>query len=72
MENLELPKDIKRLIDEQRAIQLSRPENERVYIGGRIKMLHLTKSGFVVYTLGQFDDFEATEMTIYQKYASQR
>lgn len=71
VENLEFPKDIKRLMDEQRSIQLSRPENERVHIGGKIQILHLTKSGFVVFTVDQFDDFEATEKLIYENYASQ-
>ncbi len=72
VENLEFPSGIKRLMDEQRAIQLSRPENERVHIGGKIQILHLAKNGFVVYTLDQFDDFEATEKFIYQNYASQK
>lgn len=70
-DNLEFPKCIKNLMDEQRAIQLSHPMKERVYIGGKIQVFHLSKSGFAVYTLDQFDDFESTQQTIYQNYASQ-
>ena len=59
-------------MDEQRAIQQSRPENERVYIGGKIQIIHLTKSGFGVYTLGQFDDFESTQQAIFDNYDPQK
>jgi hypothetical protein len=72
VENLEFPKDIKRIMNEQRAIQLSRPESERVYVGGKIQIHHLTKSGFIVYAHDQFDDFEPTQQAIYENYASQK
>ncbi len=72
LEGLEFPKDIKKIMDEQRSIQLSRPDNERVYIGGTIQIIHLTKSGFGVYTFGQFDDFELTQQAIFDNYDSQK
>lgn len=66
-----LPNDIKKMMVEQRAIQLSRPINERVYIGGKIQIIHLTKEGFAIYTLDHFDDYEITEREIFENYHSQ-
>lgn len=70
LEGYELPTDIKRMMDEQRAIQASRPKDERVYIGGKILIHHLTKFGFSVYTLDRFEDYESTEQAIYENFHS--
>jgi len=69
-EGYKLPTNIKEMMDEQRAIQASCPKDERVYIGGKILIHHLTKSGFNVYTLDKFEDFEATEIEIYKNFDS--
>lgn len=71
-EGLEIPRDIKKIMDEQRVIQQSLPKNERVYIGGKIQIHHLTKLGFAVYTLDQFEDFELNQQMIYDNYDSQK
>lgn len=69
-EGYELPTDIKRLMDEQRAIQATRPESERVYVGGKILIHHLTKFGFSVFTLDKFEDYEPDERAIYETFHS--
>lgn len=69
--NPEFPKDIKRIMDEQRSLQKSLPENQRVYIGGRIQVHHLTRAGCIIYTEGQFEDFDLTENRIFENYGSQ-
>lgn len=69
-ENYELPTDIKKMMDEQRAIQASRPKGERVYVGGKIQVHHLTKFGFSVYTLDKFEDYESNEQEIFEKFRS--
>ncbi|MDO9129344.1 MAG: hypothetical protein Q7U34_05710, partial [Anaerolineales bacterium] len=66
----QFPTDLKKIMDEQRAIQLSRPISERVYIGGRIQVYHLTKSGFTIYTHDQFDDFESNQQMIFENFDS--
>lgn len=67
-EDLQLPRDIKRMMDDQRLTQASLPKNERLYIGGEIVIHHLTRTGYYVFTLGQFEDFEVTERAIYQNF----
>jgi hypothetical protein len=69
-EGYQLPTDIKKMMDEQRAIQSSHPKDERVYIGGKIQIHHLTKLGFSVYILDQFEDYESNEQAIYEDYHS--
>lgn len=64
----DLPEDIKPMMDEQRAIQAIRPENERVYIGGEVQVYHLTKGGFQVFTHAKFEDFEADQATILNRF----
>ncbi|MGA9997388.1 MAG: hypothetical protein WBP93_18360 [Pyrinomonadaceae bacterium] len=65
-----LPTDIKKIMDEQRVIEATKPKNEKIYIGGEILIHHLTKSGFNVYTLDRFDDYELDERAIYKNYDS--
>ena len=64
----EFPAAIKQMMDEQRAIQASRPEHERIYIGGKIIIHHLTQMGFSVYTLDQFEDHDSDERAIYENF----
>jgi hypothetical protein len=71
-EGIELPRDIKRLMDEQRSIQQSLPKGERVFIGGKIQIHHLTRMGFCVYVLDQFDDFEEAQQKIFENYNSRK
>ena len=56
------------MMDEQRAIQRSRPEAERIYIGGEIHIHRLTKEGFRAYTLDRFGDYDRDEKAIYENY----
>ena len=70
LENVEIPKDVKKIMDKQRAIQATRPKNERVYIGGKIQIVHLTNLGFAVHTLDQFDDYEKIQNEIFSNFDS--
>jgi hypothetical protein len=66
----ELPGDIKKMMIEQRAIQASRPKDEKVYIGGKILIHHLSRIGFEVFALDEFEDYESTERAIYENFDS--
>jgi len=70
-EGLESSRDIRKIMDEQRLLQQSRPQNERVYIGGEIQIHLLTKSGYCVYVLDQFEDFEAIQKAMFDGYHPQ-
>ncbi len=67
-DGIQFPTDLKKVMDEQRTIQKTYPKTERVYIGGKIQVHHLTKSGFNVYTCDQFDDFEVDQRSIFENY----
>jgi len=56
------------MMEEQRVIQESLPKDERVYIGGKIQIHHLTKDGICIYTLDKFDDFDAMLQEIFENY----
>jgi hypothetical protein len=60
-ETYRLPKDIRRMMDEQRTKQEPQQEGQRVYIGGEIHIHHLSQDGFQVYTLDRFEDYELDE-----------
>lgn len=62
------PIDIKKMMDDQRSIQVSLPKDQRLNIGGEILIHHLTKVGFSVYTLGQFEDFGTIERKIFENF----
>ena len=68
-ETLRLPQDIRKMMDEQRAIYGSQASGQRVYIGGEIQIHNLTENGFQVYTLERFDDYEHDEKAIYERTA---
>ena len=71
-ENCSLPGDLRRMMDDQRAIQASQPKEKRVYIGGEIQVHHLTKDGFQVHTVGRFEDYARDETTIYDNFSVSR
>lgn len=60
--------DIKKMMREQREIQSSKPEEERINIGGEIQIHYLTKNGFNVFSLEKFEDYDAIEAAIYENY----
>lgn len=63
-DNWRIPEDFLDLMNQQRAIQMALPENERVYIGGEINVHHLTRDGYAVGKAGRFDDYEETAKAI--------
>lgn len=71
-ENFEFPADIRGMMDEQRALQRTRPPGDRIYIGGEIQIHHLMQVGFNVYRLDRFDDFEADTRTMFARCAGGR
>jgi len=71
-EDYELPIDIKAMMDQQRAIQATRPKSERVYIGGQIQIHHLARDGVYIHTLDRFEDFESTEREIYKNFEEEQ
>lgn len=60
--------DFRKMMDEQRAIQASRPKEERIYIGGEIQLYVLSKEGFLVKAISRFDDYDSVEKAIYENY----
>lgn len=68
LEDLSLPRDLKKMMDEQRIIQATKPENERLYIGGEIIVNELSHEGFSTYTIDKFDDYETVEETIFTNF----
>jgi hypothetical protein len=66
--NYSLPQDLIMMMDEQRAVQGSKPQEERLYIGGEIEVQHLSKDGFRAYTLHRFADYDCDETAIFNGY----
>jgi len=60
-----LPQDFITIMDEQRIVQASKPEEERIYIGGEIEVHYLSKSGFQAFTLHRFADYDCDEQAIF-------
>jgi hypothetical protein len=71
-DNFRFPEDIRTMMDEQRAIQRSRPDSQRVYIGGQIQVHCLSQDGYAVWTLGRFDDYDADELGIYENFRARQ
>lgn len=67
-EDCSLPRDIRKMMDEQRAIQANKPKEKRIYIGGEIQIHHLTKAGFQVHTFDRFEDYAQNERAIYDNF----
>ena len=53
---------------EQRAVQASRPKDEKVYIGGKILIHQLSRLGFEAFALVEFEDYESTQRAIYENF----
>ena len=63
-----LPEDFKFMMDSQREMQMAESRENRVYIGGEIQLIRLDKNGFIVHSLGKFEDFASDEASIFQNY----
>ncbi|WP_413494193.1 hypothetical protein [Shewanella baltica] len=59
---------VPQMMNEQREIQNTKQENERVYIGGEIFAYHLTPSGCNCSKLGEFDNFKEQQTQIFDNY----
>lgn len=55
------------MMRDQRRIQDESPRGGRLYIGGEIQVLHLTRDGCRSFKLGEFDDFEDVQHEIFTK-----
>lgn len=71
-EGWSLPRDLKKMMDDQRIVQASLPKEQRVYIGGEIEIYHLTKDGFSVYTLERFEDYANDEVGIFKNFETSK
>lgn len=69
-EGYQLPADIKKMMLDQRAVQATRPKEQKVYIGGEIIIHHLARNGFQVYTLDKFEDHGQTQEAIFKNFYS--
>jgi len=56
---------IPQMMAEQRIIQASSPVDQRLYIGGEIIGLHLTKNGCNIFKIAEFDDYKKNETEIF-------
>jgi hypothetical protein len=59
-----LPDDFITIMNEQRAVESTKPKGQRLYIGGEIELHHLTHDGFRVSTIHRFPDYDRDEMVI--------
>lgn len=64
----ELPKDFKTIMDSQRELQSSETKESRIYIGGEIQLIRLERDGFIVQSLGKFEDYDSDEDAIYRNF----
>ncbi len=53
-----LVENLPAMMNEQRLIQNTKPEHERLYIGGQAIGMHLTRDGCNIFQLFEFDDYE--------------
>lgn len=60
------------MMENQRAIQASKPKDERVFIGGEIEVHHLLKAGFQAYTFHRFEDYARDETSIYDNFRASK
>ena len=60
------------MMEEQRSIQLSLPKESRLFIGGEIQVLHLTKNGCESYMVYRFSDFKKNESDIFDRQKSSK
>jgi len=65
---VQLPIDLREIMEKQRIIQQTRPKSEKVFIGGKIQAYLMTKSDINIYIWDHFNDYELTEKTIYDNF----
>ena len=58
---------IPEMMRNQRKIQDEKPTDERLYIGGEIQVLHLTRDGCRSFKLGEFDDLEDVQLEMFER-----
>jgi hypothetical protein len=63
-----LPHDLRKMMDDQRAIEASKPKDQKIYIGGEIEIHYLSKNGFRVCTFDRFEDYAQDEKAIYDNF----
>jgi hypothetical protein len=67
----EIPAVFVDMMNEQREIQSNVAVNERIYIGGRINVLHVTKFGCSSYKLHEFSDYQLLEDQLFANHAKE-
>jgi hypothetical protein len=65
-ERYELPKNLRKMMNVQRARELSKPINQRASIGGEIQTFLLSKDGFIITTLGRLGDSDMDDTPVVQ------
>jgi hypothetical protein len=58
---------IPKMMREQRKIEDEGPKDGRLYIGGEIQVLHLTRDRCLAFKLGEFDDIEDAQQKIFAR-----
>lgn len=58
---------IPKMMRDQRRIQDEGPKDGRLYIGGEIQVLHLTRNDCRSFKLGEFDDIEDTQQEMFAR-----
>lgn len=67
----EIPAVFVDMMNEQREIQSNVALNERIFIGGRINVLHVTKTGCSSYKLHEFSDYQQHENQLFANHAKE-
>jgi hypothetical protein len=67
-DDYQLPRDIRRIRDDQRVVQAARPKETMLYIGGEIMIHHVSRTGFVAYPLDRFEDYATDEAAMYENF----
>ena len=68
-DDVELPRDLRTIMELQREGESKSPVAERLYIGGEMWVHHLTNDGFNVYLFDRFDDAESDEAIMRNRWA---
>ena len=66
-----IPAVFSEMMLEQRTIQEQKPKDKRLYIGGKINVLHVNKSGCTSYTLSEFSDCSVHEKQLFDNFAKE-
>lgn len=62
--------NLQTMMEEQRTIQDSLPDNERIYIGGEIYCMYLTRAGCNISKAGEFPEFKEQQKFVLTKCSS--